>query len=151
MGSGAAELGAQLLLSAPVIGVSIALGAWLVGWLLAREARKRATFGARPRRIESSASTHQMIALYRFRPGTVDTVTQRVERELVRLFRRREGFVAYHLVRTGEDEAVSVSTWSSREQAEAAVDTSVQWVTGRVPHTVIAMENHVGAVVVHNR
>jgi heme-degrading monooxygenase HmoA len=86
--------------------------------------------------------------MYRFRPGTIDLVAKRAETELAGLFRRRDGFVAYEFVKTGDTEGVSVSTWASREQAEAAVDTAVAWATIKVARAVVSMENHIGAIVV---
>ena len=54
---------------------------------------------------------HARVATYQLKPGTADEVIRRAQ----------AGFVAYGLVKTGEDSAISISVWQSEEQAIAAV------------------------------
>jgi heme-degrading monooxygenase HmoA len=155
IGSQSAQIGAMLLVGSPAIAIGTTLLAALLGWVLGRSGKRSA-----PRRPKSrtgpdlprlDGAPHQLIAMYRFRPGTIDRVARQAETELAAVLRKRPGFVGYEFVKTGENEGVSVSTWASREQAEAAVDTSVAWATVKAARAVRSMENHVGAVVISDR
>lgn len=87
---------------------------------------------------------HVRIAVYTLKPGTVDEVIRRAQSGMLPLFRRQPGFVAYDVAKTGDDEGVSISTWDSAEQAQAAIQTAAGWVKENLADMVISVENHVG-------
>jgi heme-degrading monooxygenase HmoA len=150
IGSSEAQVGALLLLGSPAFAIGTAALAGALGYLMGRSARARS--GRRSKRRSDldlprlDGVPHQLRAKYRFRPGTIDRVARQAETELAALLRKRPGFVSYEFVKTTESEGVSISTWSSREQAEAAVETSAAWANARIAPLVRSMESHVGAV-----
>jgi heme-degrading monooxygenase HmoA len=157
VGTTEAMVGAAMLLGAPAFGGLTALVSGVVGFMVGRSARRRRPVRRTAHRAAAvetvsaprvSPGQHQLIAMYRVRAGTIEQVARQAEGELAGLFRKRAGFVAYEFIRTGDTEAVSVSTWESRDQAEAAVDTAVAWATIKVARAIVSMENHVGAVMV---
>ena len=87
---------------------------------------------------------HVRIAVYTFKPGTIDEVIRRAEADVLPLFRRQPGFVAYEVVKTGDDRGVSISTWESAGQAQAAVEMAAGWVKENLADSVVSVENHVG-------
>ena len=87
---------------------------------------------------------HMRIPFYRFKPGTVDLVLRQAQRELLPLFRRQPGCVAYDVVKTGPDAAISVSTWDTRRQAEDAEQMVAAWVQEHVGEALVAVETHLG-------
>lgn len=91
---------------------------------------------------------HMRIAVYQFKPGTVDEVIQAAERGMLPLFRSQPGFIQYTVVKTGDDAAVSTSSWETREQAEKAVATAAGWVRENIAEKLVSVENHTGEVVI---
>lgn len=87
---------------------------------------------------------HVRAALYQFKPGTIDEVIQRAEAGMLPTFRQQPGFVAYGLIKTGENTGISLSFWQSQEQAEAAVKVAASWVRENLAEMVEAVQNHVG-------
>ena len=87
---------------------------------------------------------HIRVAVYTFKPGTVDEVIKRAEAGMLPLFRGQPGFIAYDVAKTGDDRGVSVSTWESAEQAQAAIQVAAGWVKENLADSVVAVENHVG-------
>ena len=69
---------------------------------------------------------------------------QRAQAGLLPLFQQQPGFVAYGVVKTEGDTAVSISVWQSRQQAEAAVQTAGAWVKEHVGPALESVENQVG-------
>jgi hypothetical protein len=55
------------------------------------------------------------VAFYTLKPGTADEVVRRAEADLVRRFRNEAGFVAYGLVKTGDDAVISLQTFKDAE------------------------------------
>jgi heme-degrading monooxygenase HmoA len=87
---------------------------------------------------------HVRIAVYTCNPGTLDEVVRRAEADVLPLFRSQPGFIAYEVVKTGDDRGVSISTWKSAEQAQAAVATAAGWVKENLADALVSVENHVG-------
>jgi hypothetical protein len=61
---------------------------------------------------------------------------------------RQPGFVAYEVVKTGEDSAIFINTWETQEQAEAAVQSAAQWVRDNVAARILSVETYVGEIVI---
>ncbi len=87
---------------------------------------------------------HARVAIYRFKPGTVDEVIRKAEAGLLPFFRNQPGFVAYGAVKTGEDSGISLSFWQTEEQAEAAVQVAASWVKDNVAEMTESVQNYVG-------
>ena len=87
---------------------------------------------------------HVRLAVYQTRPGTVDEILRRAQSGMLPIFRQQPGFVAYEGVKTGDAEVVSISTWESAEQAQAAVQTAAGWVKENIGDMVVSVDNHVG-------
>ncbi len=89
---------------------------------------------------------HVRVAVYKFKPGTMDEVIRRAQSGMLPTFRQQPGFVAYEVIQTGDDEGVSISTWESAEQAQAAIQTAAGWVQENLAEFVVSVDNHVGEV-----
>src|SRR5215472_2965991 len=88
---------------------------------------------------------HVRVAVYKFKPGTVDEVARRAETGMLPTFRSQSGFVAYGIVKTGADEAVSLSVWETQQQAEKAVQVASTWVKDNIADMMTGpVQNHVG-------
>jgi quinol monooxygenase YgiN len=87
---------------------------------------------------------HVRVAVYKFKQGTVDEVVRRAEAGLLPTFRNQPGFVAYGVVKTGNDEGVSLSVWETQQQAEKAVQVAATWVKDNIADMVESVQNHVG-------
>ena len=87
---------------------------------------------------------HVRIALYTITPGSADEVIRRGESGMVPIFRAQPGFVAYGLVKTGEETLVSISVWESEQQAIDASQIAGAWVKENVGDILVSVENHVG-------
>ena len=86
------------------------------------------------------------IAIYQFKPGTVDEVIRKAKEGMLPIFRQQPGFRRYATVKTGDDSAVSISTWDTQQEADAAVQKAAAWVTQNFAASVVAVANHVGEV-----
>ncbi len=60
------------------------------------------------------------------------------------ILRESPGFVFYSTTDVGGGRFVSVSTWATREQAEAAAAKSAEWVSENVADSVALDENLIG-------
>jgi len=89
---------------------------------------------------------HVRIAVYALQKGTTGETLQRAQETAFPLYRQRPGFVAYELFQTGDDSIVSVTTWETHEQAEAACRVDDQWIAEHGFTTVMWVQEHVGSV-----
>jgi heme-degrading monooxygenase HmoA len=87
---------------------------------------------------------HMRIAVYQFKPGRVDEAIRKAETGMLPTFRKQPGFVAYGLLKTGADAAVSISAWQTREEADAAVSVAASWVKENIAELTESVQNHVG-------
>jgi heme-degrading monooxygenase HmoA len=85
---------------------------------------------------------------YTAKPGTLDDVLKKAEAELIPMNRQQPGFRSYFLIRTGPDSVVSVTSWESKAQADAAAERLSGWVRREMGPSLEKVENHVGEVVV---
>ena len=84
------------------------------------------------------------VAVYRIKAGTADEIVRQAQADVLPIFRQQPGFIAYEGVVTGDDEVVSISTWESAEQAQAAVQTAAGWVREHLADMIVSVDNHVG-------
>src|SRR5438034_478856 len=86
VGSSEAQLGATMLLGAPGFGGATSIVSGVIGFLLGRSARRRRPARRSAQRLipaiepisspRVSAGQHQLIAMYRVKPGTIDQVAR---------------------------------------------------------------------------
>jgi heme-degrading monooxygenase HmoA len=71
---------------------------------------------------------HVRVAVYQFNPGTSDEEVVRWTTEgSLPVYQRQPGFVAYEAIHAEGDTWISVTTWESREQADAAAERIGRW------------------------
>lgn len=87
---------------------------------------------------------HVRVAVYKIKPGAADEILRGAQSGMLPIFRQQPGFIAYEGVVTGNEEVVSISTWESAEQAQAAVQVAAGWVKENLAGLVVSVENHVG-------
>jgi heme-degrading monooxygenase HmoA len=78
----------------------------------------------------------------------LDEVVRRVE-ERVAALRREPGFISYTAIQTRHDEVIGLTLWETREQAEAAAQTTEQWNREHVGSMLESTEAFLGAVLIH--
>src|SRR4051812_11345664 len=91
------------------------------------------------------------VALDKFQPNAADEILTRVRQGLLPLLRRQPGFVAYEVIKTGEDSAIFIHTCESKEQAEAAVQTAAMWVRDQIANLIVSVDTHVGELAIASR
>jgi heme-degrading monooxygenase HmoA len=94
---------------------------------------------------------HARLAMYKFKPGSSESVFQKAEAGLGPILRKLPGFVSYEVFRTGPDSGVSVSNWQTQAQAQDAVKAATEWVKANIAGEVASAETHVGEVVFSHR
>jgi hypothetical protein len=72
------------------------------------------------------------IRRFSFKPGTVDEVMHSIESEFVPSLAQIPGFVAYHVVDIGENKAISVSVFESKDGAEQSSRLADEVVRGKL-------------------
>ena len=72
------------------------------------------------------------IRTYRVGPGQRDEVVRKVDEGWTDELRRLQGFVSYHVVASGENELVSVTTCIDEDSLSQAVFKSGEWVGGHL-------------------
>jgi heme-degrading monooxygenase HmoA len=68
------------------------------------------------------------VALYDIKSGTFDEIVSKAEAGMVPLFQHSDGFVSYGVAQIDETAFVSLSTWDTRAQADAATTKAAEWV-----------------------
>ena len=78
------------------------------------------------------------------KPGQLRDLLRKTEAELLPLYRKLPGFVAYTIAKTGEATAVSFGIWETRQQAEQSIKTSSQWMQDSSGTLIDSLHNNVG-------
>jgi heme-degrading monooxygenase HmoA len=68
------------------------------------------------------------IALYDIKTGTYDEIVEQAKAGMAPLFQHSPGFVSYGVAQIDKNAFASLSTWQTREQAEAATAKAATWV-----------------------
>jgi heme-degrading monooxygenase HmoA len=68
------------------------------------------------------------VALYDIKSGTFDDIRTKAETGMLPLLQRSEGFVSYGVARIDEKAFMSLSTWETNAQANAATIKAADWV-----------------------
>jgi heme-degrading monooxygenase HmoA len=84
------------------------------------------------------------VGLYRVKPGVADEIIRRAEADLATIYRNQPGFVAYGIIKTGDDALISLTIWNTPDQAEVAMQAAAAWQKQYVGHMVDSEENHAG-------
>jgi hypothetical protein len=84
------------------------------------------------------------MGIYAITRGTYDELIERARQGLAPILRDSPGFVFYSTTDVGGGRFVSVSTWQTREQAEAAADRIADWVSDNMSDSVALQENLIG-------
>jgi heme-degrading monooxygenase HmoA len=89
-------------------------------------------------------TNHVRMGIYSITQGTYEELVEQARRGLAPILRNSPGFVFYSVTDVGGGRFVSVSTWESREQAEAAAARSAEWVSENMAASVALQENLIG-------
>jgi heme-degrading monooxygenase HmoA len=89
-------------------------------------------------------TNHMRMAIYRIERGTYAELMERAREGMAPILRDSPGFVFYATTDVGGGRLVSVSTWETREQAEAATEKAAQWVGENLADSMSLEENLVG-------
>ena len=84
------------------------------------------------------------IALYDIKSGTFDEVVSQAKTGMAPLFQHSPGFLSYGVAKIDKAAFVSVSTWETREQADAATSKAAGWVKDNSQDRFALRENYVG-------
>ena len=84
------------------------------------------------------------VGVYKLTQGGAQEVVRRAEAGMLPILREQPGFVAYELITTGDSSLVSISTWRTHDEADAAVKTIGGWVKENMAELTVSVENHVG-------
>ena len=89
-------------------------------------------------------TNHVRMGIYSITQGTYEELMDRAREGLAPILRDSPGFVFYSVTDVGDGRLVSVSTWESREQAEAAAAKSAEWVSENMADSLSLQENLIG-------
>jgi len=84
------------------------------------------------------------IAFYDITSGSYDEVVDQAKTGMAPLFQDSPGFVSYGVAQIDKTAFVSLSTWQTREQADAASATAAGWVTANAGDHFALRENYIG-------
>ncbi|HEX3223989.1 MAG TPA: antibiotic biosynthesis monooxygenase [Nocardioides sp.] len=84
------------------------------------------------------------VALYDIKSGNFDEVLSKAEAGMVPLFRQSDGFVSYGVAQVDQDTFISLSTWETRAQADAASTKAADWVMANFKDTFTLRESYFG-------
>ena len=89
-------------------------------------------------------TNHVRMGIYSITQGTYEELLEKARQGLAPILRNSPGFVFYSVTDTGDGRLVSVSTWETREQAEAAAAKSAEWVSENMADSIALQENLIG-------
>ena len=84
------------------------------------------------------------MAIYSITKGTYSELMEKAREGMAPILRDSPGFVFYSTTDVGGGRFVSVSTWETREQAEAATEKAAAWVRESMAEFVSLEDNLVG-------
>jgi hypothetical protein len=84
------------------------------------------------------------VALYDIKSGTFDEVRSKAESGMVPLFQQSDGFVSYGVAEIDKNAFISLSTWETRAQADAATTKAAAWVAANFNDQFVLRETYVG-------
>ena len=84
------------------------------------------------------------VALYDIKSGTFDEMISKAEAGMVPLFQDSDGFVSYGVAQVDTDAFISLSTWETRAQADAATTKAADWVAANAKEDFTLRNSYVG-------
>jgi heme-degrading monooxygenase HmoA len=84
------------------------------------------------------------MGIYSITQGTYEELMDQARQGLAPILRDSPGFIFYSVTDVGDGRLVSVSTWGTREQAEAAAAKSAEWVSENMADSLALQENLIG-------
>jgi heme-degrading monooxygenase HmoA len=91
------------------------------------------------------------VALYDIKSGTFDEIRSQAEAGMVPLFQQSDGFVSYGVARIDKDAFISLSTWETRAQADAATTKAADWVKSNSKDQFTLRASYVGDLAIDAR
>ena len=91
------------------------------------------------------------VALYDIKTGTFDELVGQARTGMVPLYKDSPGFVSYEVAQIGKRAFVSLSTWETRAQADAATAKAADWVKANAGGRYSLRENYVGDLAIDTR
>jgi heme-degrading monooxygenase HmoA len=89
-------------------------------------------------------TNHVRMGIYSITQGTYEELMDQARQGLAPILRDSPGFIFYSVTDVGDGRLVSVSTWGTREQAEAAAAKSAEWVSENMADSLALRENLIG-------
>ena len=88
---------------------------------------------------------HIRMGIYRVTQGSYEEFVEQTRQLMAPFLRHSPGFVSYSLTDVGDGRFVSISTWETREQAEAATSRTAEWIrSAKLEDSVALEENLIG-------
>lgn len=87
------------------------------------------------------------VVIYRFKPEAIDEIIRKAAEGVVPLYQAQPGFLAYDLIQTSSEEAISVSTWESSQHAEQADGAVAGWLQANLDHAIVSADRRMGTVI----
>jgi heme-degrading monooxygenase HmoA len=87
---------------------------------------------------------HVRIATYEIKRGSFQELSDVAQDGMLREFRNQPGFIRYGLADLGDKTCLSLSLWETRQDADAAVAVSANWVRDHISDRVELRTNQVG-------
>jgi hypothetical protein len=97
--------------------------------------------------LDNADRDYARVALWQFTPGTADAVTEQLRSEGLPQMEREPGFVGYGAARTGDDSAISVATYTTRDQADAAGEKAAAWARKRIGPSIVSVDRREGEII----
>lgn len=91
------------------------------------------------------------IAVYDITPGKFDDVAAEAKAGMAPLFEQSPGFLSYGVAQVEDTKFVSVSTWQSHEQADAAAVQAATWVKEHGHDRFALRQNYTGDLAIDIR
>jgi hypothetical protein len=100
--------------------------------------------------MEVEVMTHMRISVYNVSRGSVQEVAKRAQEGMLPIFRQQPGLIAYEGVGVGPETIISLTTWQTVQQAEAATRQAADWVRQNIATMVQLQSNYVGMCSSHH-
>lgn len=84
------------------------------------------------------------LATYDIVKGTFPELTDLAEKGVLPLFEKAPGYVNYGLVDIGNHKVVSISIWTTREEAQKSADMAATWVKENIADRVRLITTQIG-------
>lgn len=84
------------------------------------------------------------VAIYDITSGTFDELVGKAEAGMVPLFQYSDGFVSYGVANVETSALISLSTWETKAQADAASTVAAAWVKENLAGRLALRKSYVG-------